>query len=327
MKTNQAFLFLLWLCSGLFYAQAQNQAQSNEQEPYLTKTFSPNNLFSVDVETYCGHATAIGGEGDPRIEVYIRSNHGHETLSKADIEKRLRNYVLKVGKDATTLRASVRRIGDLDASSKSDWADGLLISFKVYIPTNVHVFLRTFGGNVRIDGLSSNQTASAIGGDIDIVDGKGHSFVHARGGNVAVKNFSGSLIANAYGKDRYARTSRGKLDPQIVNANKYLRLDTLGGNVTVEHFSGTLEAKANGGNLNVGIKELDKSLTLASSAGNVNVRMPMTQGMNLNLSGDQVNMATQDFKGIVREDRVKGKLKGGGIPVRVTASGGSVRVD
>ena len=55
--------------------------------------------------------------------------------------------------------------------------------------------------------------------------------------------------------------------------------------------------------------------------------MPLDQGMDLDLSGDRVSIAMQNFKGTIEDDRVKGQLNGGGIPVRIATSGGNVRVN
>ena len=72
---------------------------------------------------------------------------------------------------------------------------------------------------------------------------------------------------------------------------------------------------------------MDKFVTLETSAGSVRVRMPMDKGMDLDLDGNRVSAPLTNFNGTVEKDRIKGKLNGGGIPVRLTASSGSVSIN
>jgi autotransporter translocation and assembly factor TamB len=53
----------------------------------------------------------------------------------------------------------------------------------------------------------------------------------------------------------------------------------------------------------------------------------MDKGMDLDLQGDRVQIAMNNFDGLVENDRVKGKLNGGGIPVRIHTSGGRVKIN
>jgi hypothetical protein len=55
--------------------------------------------------------------------------------------------------------------------------------------------------------------------------------------------------------------------------------------------------------------------------------MPMDKGMDLDLQGDKVQVAMSNFNGVVEDDHVRGKLNGGGIPVRMSTSGGRVKIN
>ena len=50
-------------------------------------------------------------------------------------------------------------------------------------------------------------------------------------------------------------------------------------------------------------------------------------GLDLDLSSDRVNIDLHNFSGRSEKNRVKGTMNGGGIPVYMRASGGSVNVD
>jgi hypothetical protein len=57
------------------------------------------------------------------------------------------------------------------------------------------------------------------------------------------------------------------------------------------------------------------------------VKMPMDKGMDLDLKGNRVQVAMNNFNGVVEDDRVQGKLNGGGIPVSIHTSGGRVKIN
>jgi DUF4097 and DUF4098 domain-containing protein YvlB len=69
------------------------------------------------------------------------------------------------------------------------------------------------------------------------------------------------------------------------------------------------------------------ALDLKSSAGTIRVSMPLDNGMDLNLKGNKVAIPLKNFDGTVEKNRVNGKLNGGGIPVTLSASAGSVYVN
>jgi hypothetical protein len=52
--------------------------------------------------------------------------------------------------------------------------------------------------------------------------------------------------------------------------------------------------------------------------------MPMNKGLTLDLDGTRVSAPLNNFDGTVEKDRIVGKLNGGGIPVKLTASAGNV---
>lgn len=310
MKTKWTLLALLIAIAGVFQAQAQN----DDDKPYLTKNFSPAGLTSVKVETSGGNVSLFGQtSGEARIEVYIRANNWNQKLSDSEIKERLEKYSIKIDKDANTLTVAAK---PLDSEWKWGWKNGLSISFKIYVPANITSDLHTSGGNIKLTGLSGNQTAKTSGGNIDIDATKGLVEAKTSGGNIDIDGFNGTLEAQTSGGNVKVEESKGSL-----------KLGTSGGNIRIAQVSGSLEAHTSGGNVTADIATIDKFLTLSTSGGNISVKMPLNQGMDLDLSGDRVSIAMQNFNGTIKDDRVKGKLNGGGIPVRISTSGGNVRVN
>jgi hypothetical protein len=268
------------------------------------------------VQTSGGNVSVSGQPGEARIEVYIRGNNWKDQLSRTDVEERLRNYEITIDKNANTLTATAR---PLNSSNWKKWnweENGLSISFRIYVPASVDTKLQTSGGNIKLNGMSSDQKVTTSGGNININASKGNIEARTSGGNIDVERFTGGLVAS---------TSGGNV--KVEEAGGTLKLTTSGGNIRLTQVRGSVEARTSGGNVTADIVSLGKYLTLGTSGGSINVKMPLDQGMDLDLAGDRVSISMQNFKGTIEDDRVKGQLNGGGIPVRIATSGGNVRVN
>jgi DUF4097 and DUF4098 domain-containing protein YvlB len=286
-------------------------AQHDDGKPYLTKSFPAGGIKNVRVET-SGGGIAVNGQngGEARIEMYVRSNRGRE-LADADIKERLeKDYDITLEKngDALVARAKRRRNGD--------WDNALSISFKVFPPTNVSTDLQTSGGGIKLADLNGTQKAETSGGGIDLRNIKGNAAVETSGGGIKVENFDGKLDAV---------TSGGGIDATGNLGDS--RLVTSGGGIKLNAVSGNVEAETSGGGITAEIRKLGKRLSLSTSGGSIDVKMPMDQGMDLDLQGDKVQVAMNNFDGVVEDDHVRGKLNGGGIPVRMSTSGGRVKIN
>lgn len=302
----------LFLSVFIFCSLSVALAQDKDATPYLTKSFSPTGLTQVHVSTSGGNIS-IGGQtsGDARIEVYVRGSNWKQTLSDAEIKERLKDYEITIDKNATTLTATAKRI-----SKDWNWKTSLSVSFKIYVPSAVASTANTSGGNITLMHLQGNQTAKTSGGNINLTDLKGTLNIGTSGGNIHIAGFSGVLAAE---------TSGGNIE--MKNSSGDIKVGTSGGNIRMAHVTGSLDAHTSGGNVSAEIATLDKYLKLSTSGGNIQVTMPMSKGMDLDITGDKVAVAMQNFNGTVKNDMVKGKLNGGGIPVKISTSGGSVRVN
>jgi hypothetical protein len=286
-------------------------AQRHDEKPYLTKSFPATGLKNVRVET-SGGGIAVKGQngGEARVEMYVRSNRGRE-MSDADIKEKLeKDYEITLDKSSDALVIRAKRL------RKGDWDDALSISFDVYTPANVSTDLETSGGGISLADLNGTQKAETSGGGIDLRNIKGNAEVETSGGGINVENFDGKLDAVTSGGGINATGNLG--DSRLV---------TSGGGIKLNSVSGNVEAETSGGSIDANIRKLGNRLTLSTSGGSIDVKMPMDQGMDLDLHGDKVQVAMNNFDGVVEDDRVQGKLNGGGIPVRISTSGGRVRIN
>ncbi|QJW91460.1 hypothetical protein HNV11_19790 [Spirosoma taeanense] len=345
MKRNQFLLTLLSagvvsLTSFIFPNQHRN-----DDTPYLTKTYS-GNISAVRAETSGGSLTVEGGtDRNAKIEMYVRANNSNDKLDKAELEDRLKDYDITIAQEGSTLVATARR-----RSNTNDWKHALSISFKFYTPRNLTTDLRTSGGSIHLSALNGKQRFRTSGGslhltdvegdingqtsggsihldrcrkDIDLQTSGGSIHASASSGNMRLHTSGGSIELNNLKGDIDAQTSGGSVRGSDIEGE--IKAGTSGGSVRLANVAGSVDASTSAGSVEVSIARLGEYVRLNTSVGSIRVKMPLNKGLDLNLSGNRVDVGTlSNFSGSVEKDHVRGKLNGGGIAVNISASNGSV---
>ncbi|WP_159478804.1 hypothetical protein [Dyadobacter sp. 3J3] len=345
MKKNN-----LLLAAFVLFITLTANAQNSDEKPYVSKNFTSASLTNLKVETSGGSITVAGDQASGvKVEMYVRPNNwnGKANLSKEEIEDRLEDFDIFIGVEAGQLKATAIR------KNKNGWdKNSVSISFKVNTPRNMATNLRTSGGSIRISSLTGEQNFRTSGGSLRVSDLDGAINGQTSGGSIEVENCKkeitlstsggsikaseligkinlhtsgGSITLNSLDGDIIAQTSGGSIKGDGIKGN--LDAGTSGGSVRLAGVSGGVKAHTSGGSMEVEITQLGKLVDLSTSAGSLRVNMPMDKGMDLNLRGNKVTVSLKNFDGQVEKDRVLGKMNGGGIPVNLSANGGSVSIN
>jgi DUF4097 and DUF4098 domain-containing protein YvlB len=337
MKTLLAFFIVA--CYGITaYAQ-------DDRTPFLTKQLGNDAINSVVVSTSAGGIFVTGRSGEAaRIEVYIRGNNNNE-LSKDEIRKRLdEDYDMNISVNGHELSAIVKNKHE---HINWDGRRGLSISFKIYVPHDASTDLHTSGGGIALDDLKGNEMFSTSGGGLDLT--KLHGTVHGKtsggginisdcGDDIDVHTSGGGITASKCDGTIRLNTSGGGIELNDMKGN--ITAHTSGGGVNGDHIEGelitgtsgggidlhnmncSLEATTSAGNLNAQMTGVGKYLKLHTSAGSIDLRLPAGQGMNLELSAEQINSnELKNFSGTWDKRSVSGSVNGGGIPIEAHANG------
>jgi DUF4097 and DUF4098 domain-containing protein YvlB len=309
-----------------------------------------NAINSVVVNTSAGGILVSGKSGEaPRIEVYIRGNNNHD-LSKEEIQKRLTNdFDMDISVTGHELKATVK------TKHQINWnREGLNISFKIYVPEQVATDLHTSGGGIHLDNLKGNEKFNTSGGGLEIDHVTGTIYGRTSGGGIQVSNSSDNIDLHTSGGGIEARNCNGtiKLETsggglRLSNLKGDIRATTSGGGVDGNNIEGelvtstsgggidlremncSLSASTSAGSLRAQMKHVGKYLRLDTSAGNIEVELPLKQGLDLNMRAERINQHPSEisnFSGEWGKDRVNGKVNGGGISVDANASSGNINV-
>jgi DUF4097 and DUF4098 domain-containing protein YvlB len=348
MKRNQFLLTLLSVTTLALTSPAQNR-NDDRDTPYQTKTFS-GKINAVRAETSGGSLTIEGGtDNNAKVEMFVRANNWNDKLDKAEIEERLKDYDISIAQEGSTIVATAKR-----RNNDRDWKKSLSIGFKFYTPRNVSTDLRTSGGSIHMATLTGAQKFRTSGGSLHLSDIEGDingqtsgGSIHmdrcrkdidlqTSGGSIEAKESTGKMRLHTSGGSIRLTDLKGSVDAQTsggsVNGNDIegdIKAGTSGGSVRLSGVSGSIDANTSAGSVDVEIVKLGDYVRLSTSAGGVRVKMPMDKGMDLNLSGNRVNIpeSLSKFDGNIEKDRVRGKLNGGGIAVNISATSGSVSIN
>ncbi|HEX5026583.1 MAG TPA: hypothetical protein VFV68_14990, partial [Agriterribacter sp.] len=283
---------------------------------------------------------------EARIEVYVQSNQGNNTLSNEEIKQRLNeDYQLDIAVNNNELTAIAKV-----KNKNMNWKKALSISFKVFVTNSIDTKLSTSGGSISLDHLSGNQHFRTSGGSLHVNDISGNIDGRTSGGSITLNNSSGEIdLATSGGSitstdskgDIKLHTSggsltlndlKGKIDAATSGGSVKgedikgeLIAHTSGGSINLKGLACSVETSTSGGNIAVEIVKLGEYTKIENSGGNIALEIPGGVGVNLDLHGNRINASQlTNFSGTKDDDRISGTLNGGGVPVNVRAGSGKI---
>jgi hypothetical protein len=180
------------------------------------------------------------------------------------------------------------------------------------------VKLDTSGGSIRASDIEGNLSADTSGGSIRVANVKGSANLDTSGGSINVEEVTGSVEAS---------TSGGSVSVRNVAGD--LRAESSGGSIEIENAGGRVEADTSGGSIRASFAPgNDRGGNLETSGGGISVSLDPNANLRIDASGNSV---TTDIpmmvKGTVSKRRLSGELGRGGEMLRMSTSGGGVRIN
>jgi hypothetical protein len=305
LKTSFAFTLLFLL--SLQLSAANEELRAN---PYLTKKFTLGGAGNLNVETSGSSVSVTGASGNEVVvDMYVKIDGREVAMEDAAVEKELENYNLNISQSGNTISVLVGRKMNRGRSK-------INLSFKIKVPTEMSSKFQSSGGSIAIDGLTGKQDIGTSGGSIQVINSSGSVRTQSSGGSFRVENFRGNVDV---------QTSGGSI--KIMQLNGDVKVGSSGGSVTPDEIAGSVDVNTSGGSVRAQLSDLEKELRIKSSGGSITAVVPGGLGLNLDLSGGRVNSSLSNFDGEVKKDRVLGKINGGGIPVTMQSSGGSINLE
>ena len=194
---------------------------------------------------------------------------------------------------------------------------GPRVTVNAWVPREYSVVVHTRGGSIDVHDITGRTIAKTSGGSIDLQHANGPASLETSGGPIRAEAVKGSIIA---------KTAGGGITLEDVDGN--VEVETSGGPVTVKEVTGRIEAKTSGGGIDVSFIGAPSG-DLHTSGGGIAVAFPSHVGVDLDAetSGGRVVVEQEiALSGTADKRHVVGKINGGGAPLRLHTSGGSIRV-
>jgi len=291
-------------------------ALATEGQPYLTKEFTMDKPGNLNVKINGGGISVSSHEGNKvKVEMYVRKGVKWITPTDDAADDIREDYDIEIVQSENTVSARVERKNEI--SSWFSWfGDNISISFTVYVPEKISCTLNTSGGSISLKGVTGKQEVKTSGGSLTLNSIQGRMEARTSGGSISIEKYTGTLSAHTSGGPISLQDSRGELN-----------VSTSGGSIKLNNVDGSIEASTSGGGIHANISALDKYLRLKTSGGSITAVVPTGLGLDLNLKGNHVNAKLINFNGEAEKDEVVGSMNGGGIPVVMSTSGGSVNLE
>lgn len=260
---------------------------------------------SMNLKMDFGNLNIVGG-GDAQSELTLQATGN--ISSAQEIRDQLRILSDSDSESATF------NIGT--GSSAAGLGEKVNLEATLRIPRTLTLDVSTSGGHINATNLDGNHKLLTSGGHIMLSAISGTTRAETRGGHITGEELFGEATL---------KTSGGHI--QVAKADVNLSASTGGGNIEIEDFSGQADAKTSGGNIIANILSASGPLNFTTSAGNINLVLPQSLGVEVNAKGNNVSLGDGlGFEGERSNGHLTGTINGGGIPLTLSCKFGNITI-
>lgn len=192
------------------------------------------------------------------------------------------------------------------------------VRFDIDVPRDYPVDLRTSGGHLDMRDLDAGIQATTSGGGVIVQNVSGTIDAHTSGGRIEAERLQGPARLTSSGGGIAVTDSTGDL---------YLR--TSGGSIRIQNDDGRIDAHTSGGAIRAELRA-NRGIRLDTSGGSITLALPRnTRGsVDAATSGGRVTsdlpLSTTET---VAGNHLRGAIGGGGAPISLHTSGGSIHIE
>jgi hypothetical protein len=225
------------------------------------------------------------------------------------------------------------RIGHID---DPELRHNVAISYELLVPAQTSLQAGSGSGNQTVDGIhgpleisagSGGLTLSNIGDTVRANTGSGDIEIGHVKGNVRARTGSGSIQATDIAGGFEADTGSGRITLEQT-APGAVRAETGSGGLELRGVRGSLEAKAGSGNIRAEGSPTG-AWSVHTGSGGVYLRLPSDAAFDLDAHTSSGSISLDHpvtVQGAVGRKQIRGKVRGGGVPVEVETGSGNIEI-
>src|SRR3954447_18635819 len=327
MHTQRLDTWLANGCAVFILLAAVTMPAFGSAEGSFQRTLQTNGAVNMEVETGSGSIQVRTGGGN---QVQI---NGHVKVTEwfgAGAEEKVKAIesnppIQQSGNDI--------RIGRMQ---DPELRRNVSISYEIVVPANTKLTSHTGSGSQTIDGLQGMLEVGSGSGSLKITNvsntvradtGSGDIEIEHIMGAVRAKTGSGSITARDIGGGFDGDTGSGHITLEQT-ASGAVRADTGSGGLDLRGVRGSLDAKAGSGDIRAeGFPS--GAWTVHTGSGGVELKLPSDASFDLDAHTSSGSISLNHpvtVQGTVGRKEVRGKVRGGGVPVEVETGSGSIQI-
>ncbi|HEY1802792.1 MAG TPA: DUF4097 family beta strand repeat-containing protein [Terriglobales bacterium] len=319
----------LYAFAALFFGVAFCAHAFAASEGSFHRIISVTGAVNLDIATGSGNVNVrTGGGNQVQITGHIRAGSwmGDSAEAEGKVKKLEANPpIQQSGNDI--------RIGHID---DPELRHNVSISYEVVVPENTQLHSHTGSGDQQIDGLhgmvevgsgSGRLTVSDIGDSVRAEAGSGDVEIHDVKGNLHAKTGSGTIHAVQIAGGFEGETGSGNITLEQVSEGS-VRAHTGSGDLELHILRGSLDAQTGSGTISVD-GDPTGAWTLHTGSGDVHLKLTAAASFDLDARTSSGELSVNQpitVLGTIGKKEIRGKVRGGGVPVNVETGSGDIRV-
>jgi DUF4097 and DUF4098 domain-containing protein YvlB len=218
----------------------------------------------------------------------------------------------------------------------SELLRNISISYELVVPAETRLHSHTGSGSQSVEGTrreleiesgSGTLKISDIGDTVRAQTGSGGIEIDRVKGNVRIKAGSGSIRATDIAGGFEGHTGSGHITLEQT-ASGSVRAATGSGGMELRGVHGSLEAEAGSGTITAEGNPTG-SWTVHSGSGNIHLKLASDAGFDLDAHTSSGSISVSQpvtVQGSMGRKELRGKVRGGGVPVEVETGSGNIEI-
>lgn len=209
--------------------------------------------------------------------------------------------------------------------------------YTITVPASFNTRLKTSGGSIAVNDLTGAVKVGTSGGGLRFARVRGPIDGHTSGGGIRVTDCDGTIKIDTSGGGIDVNGGSGDLDGDtsggsvaVKNFQGPVKVESSGGGITIENVVGRVDGHTSGGSISARFATpIADEVRLHTSGGGVTFRVPEGSAFNLDASTSSGGVSSDipiTLVGKISHGKLAGAINGGGKPVVLRSSGGSISV-
>ena len=327
MKTRHLALCLASVYAVLIALTAFTVPAFANAEGSFQRTLQTNGPVNMEVETGSGSIQVHSGSGNQvQVTGHIKVTEWFGNTAEEKVKAiQAHPPIQQSGNDI--------RIGRMQ---DPELRRNVSISYDIVVPSSTQLRSHTGSGGQTIDGIqgtlevgsgSGGLRVTNIGNTVRADTGSGSIEIENVKGNVRAKTGSGSINARGISGGFEGDTGSGHITLEQT-APGAVRADTGSGGLDLRGVHGSLDAKAGSGHIRAEGAP-SGAWTVHSGSGGVELKLPSDASFDLDAHTSSGSISLNHpvtVQGAVGRKEVRGKVRGGGVPVEVETGSGNIEI-